>query len=245
MKKFLAILVTICLITSVLCVAAVPASAAGGLNIIVCGLSSDGLMWGIGIYDDFEDAWNEAIYYATHLDEAWNSSERYESEEDRPAVEGFERIVVDFYDDWNADSNDSFGSGIGFKDGSIYVPNDAKITVNLGGHTIKRGLTGHSKAVYIDAGADVEIYNGTVIGGIHADKNAKAAIKNVNVTGNTVTFGNGSARYASIFGEGSFAMIVSLLTLVVSIACMGITLSLKKKLDSVVTNNTKPMPKNH
>lgn len=231
MKKILAILMTICLLASMLCITALPASA-GGYTISVCGLSEDGLEWALGIYDDFEDAWNEAIYYATHLEEAWNSSVRYESEYDRPAVEGFSRITVAFYDDWRADINGSFGSGIGFKDGAIYVPGDAKITVNLGGHTITRSLTGdgaNSTALYIDAGADVKIYNGTIIGDVHSDKNAKAAINNVYVAGNTLNSGNVPARYASIFGEGSLSMIVAILALAASAVSICLTVAYNKK----------------
>ena len=226
MKRILAIVMTIFLLASVLCVTAVPVSA-GGFTVSVCGIGNDGLVWAVGVYDNFEEAWNEAIYYATHLEEAWNSAERYESEYDRPAVEGFSRILVDFYDDWNADGNGSFGSGIGFKDGAIYVPSDAKIEVNLGGHTINRGST-DGEAVFIDAGADVDIYNGSIIGGVHMDKKTKPTISNIKI-GDTVENGNASTRYASIFGEGSLSMIVAILALVASVAAVGISVSSNKK----------------
>jgi hypothetical protein len=244
MKKVFAILMTIFLLTGVLCVTAVPV-AAGGFTVSVCGYSYDNLEWGISVHDNFEDAWNDAVYHATHLEEAWNSAERYESEEDRPAVEGFSHIIVYVYDDWNADSTGSFGSGIGFKDGMIYVPKDAKIVVNLGGHSINRGLAGaNGNAMYIDAGADVKIQNGTVIGGIDADKNATASIKNVYVAAATSAKGLalenyvGPVRVASIFGEGTLSTVVAILALGVSVACVGITLSLKKKLTPSSCNNT-------
>lgn len=231
MKKFLAIIMTICVLASVFCIATIPATAAGGLSVIVCGMGYDGITWGLSIHDDFEKAWNEAIYYSTHLEEAWNGAVRYESEYDRPAIEGFEYITLDFYDDWNADSNGDFGSGIGFKDGEIYVPDGAKIKINLGGHTINRGVTGNAvkeNAMYIDAGADISILNGTIIGNVHSDKNAKVRIHNVYVTDNAEN-GNVSARSASVLGEGSFAMIISILTLVASIVSICLTVAFNKK----------------
>jgi hypothetical protein len=41
---------------------------------------------------------------------------------------------------------------------------------------------------------------------------------------------------ASIFGEGSLTMIVAILALALSAACMGVTLSMKKKLVPVAAN---------
>jgi hypothetical protein len=40
----------------------------------------------------------------------------------------------------------------------------------------------------------------------------------------------------SIFGEGSLTMIVAILALALSAACMGVTLSMKKKLVPVAAN---------
>lgn len=228
MKKIFAIIMVVCVLASVLCVAAAPAASASGFSVSVCGLSKDGLAWAIGIHEDFEEAWNEAVYYATHLDEAWDCAVRYESENERPAEEGFIRIVVDFYDDWNADSNGEFGSGIGFKDGAIHVPSGAKIAINLGGHTISSGkMTG--KVMSIDAGADVNIYNGTIKGDVHTDAGAKLVNNNVYIAGNTIKKANATARFASIFGEGSLTVIVSLLSLVASVAAICISCTVYKK----------------
>ena len=241
MKKIFAVLVAICMMASMLCVAAVPVSAGGDYTASVCGLSADGLEWAIGIYENFEDAWNEAIYYATHLEEAWNSSIRYESEEERPAEEGFTHIIVNLYGDWNADGNGTFGSGIGFRDGAIYVPSNARIIVDLGGHCIRRGLAGdeaNGEAMYIDAGADVKISNGTIIGGLHTDKNAKADVSNVYVAGGTPESRSVPSRFASIFGEGSLTNIL----LIISLVASGISIFLtvyynKKKAAPVAANN--------
>ena len=58
MKKFIAILMTVFLLASALGIAAVPASAAPEYTVTVCGLGKDGLVWAIGLYEDFEDASN-------------------------------------------------------------------------------------------------------------------------------------------------------------------------------------------
>ena len=218
---------TICLLTSMFCVAAVPASA-GGFSIVVCGLSDDGCEWGIGIYDDFEEAWNEATYYAVNLEEAWNSAERYETEEEREnGAKGFVRIIVYLYDDWNA-TDGVFGSGYGFMDGAIYVPADAKLTVNLDGHTIN-GSNANGTAIYIDESADVTISGGVVTGKIDAHKKAKSDVYNVYATADLLS-GKGSAvRYGSIFGEGSLTMIVAILALISSAVAICISVTHNKK----------------
>lgn len=228
MKKFFAVFMTLCLLAGVFCVSAVP-SFAGGFSATVCGLSADGLEWALGVYDDFEDAWNDAIYYATHLEEAWNSSVRFESEADRPAVEGFERVIIAFYDNWNAAPDGSFGSGIGFKDGAIYVPDNAKITADLSGYTIDcKKLDG--TALYVDAGADMILRNGSVKGRVHADSKAKTSLRNVYVSGDTSLISqNTSSRFGSIFGDGSVSTIVSFIALAAAAAAIGIVLTRSKK----------------
>lgn len=155
-------------------------------------------------------------------------------------MEGYSRISVEIYDDLNADSNGSFGSGEGFKNGAIYIPNGSKITLDLRGHTINRGSAGddaNSKAVYADAGSDFKISNGTVIGGVHVDKKANATIDNVYVTERDAENGNSSAYTASIFGEGSLAMIVVILTFVASCISIFLTVHYNKKKETSVTGN--------
>ena len=149
---------------------------------------------------------------------------------------GFERIIVDIYDDWNADSNGKFGSGVGFKNGVIYVPSNAKITVNLGGYTINGGEK-KGKVMQVDAGADFNIYNGTIVGDIHAESKAKLSINNVYVAGNTIQIVRAAIGSASIFGEGSLTMIISLLALIASVAAIVVNVSDKKKAVSKSTNN--------
>ena len=223
MKKIFAIIMTICLMTTALCVSALPVSAGGDFKLVVCGQGYDGRYWLINAYDEFEKGWNDAVYYATHLDEAWdNCNYYYETEEERAEVEGLTHILVEVHTNWNADSNGSFGKGIGFKDGAIFVPEFAKMDINLCRHIINNGNAGKN-AIYIDAGAQVDIYSGTVVGGIHVDRNADAYI---NVSTDS---GNGSAYSASIFGEGSLTMIVAILTLVVSCISLFLTVHYNKK----------------
>ena len=176
MKKIFAIIMTICLMTTALCLSALPVSAGGDFKLVVQGRGYDGRYWLIDTYEDFEKGWNEAVYYATHLDEAWdNCNYYYETEEERAEVEGLTRILVEVCLDWDADSNGSFGKGIGFKDGAIFVPEFAKMDINLCRHIINNGGSGKN-AIHIDAGAQANIYSGTVVGGIYVNQHADARI---------------------------------------------------------------------
>lgn len=221
MKKFFAIIMTICLMTTALCASALPVSAGSDFKLVVQGRGYDGRYWLINTYEDFEKGWNEAVYYATHLDEAWDACNYfYETEEERAEVEGLTRILVEVCLDWDADSNGSFGKGIGFKDGAIFVPERAKMDIDLCRQTINNGNAGKN-AIYIDAGAQVDIYRGTVVGGIYVNQHADARIN--------VSTGNDSAYSGSIFGEGSLTMIVAILTLVVSCISLFLTVYYNKK----------------
>ena len=229
MKKIFAIIMTICLMTTALCFSALPVSAGGDFKIVVQGRGYDDRYWLIGAYEDFEEGWNEAVYYATHRDEAWDACNYfYETEEERAEVEGLTRILVEVCLDWDADSNGSFGKGVGFKDGAIFVPEFAKMDINLCRHTISNGNSGKN-AIHIDAGAQANIYSGTVVGGIYVNPHADARI-NVSTD---------SAYSASIFGEGSLTMIVAILTLVVSCISLFLTVYFnKKKAVPAAANNT-------
>ena len=229
MKKFFAIIMTICLMTTALCASALPVSAGSDFKLVVQGRGYDGRYWLINTYEDFEKGWNEAVYYATHLDEAWDACNYfYETEEERAEVEGLTRILVEVCLDWDADSNGSFGKGIGFKDGAIFVPEFAKMDVNLCRHIINNGGSGKN-AIHIDAGAQANIYSGTVVGGIYVNQHADARIN--------VSTGNDSAYSASIFGEGSLTMIVAILTLVVSCISLFLTVYYNKEKAVLVAAN--------
>ena len=236
MKKILAILMAICMLASVICIAVVPASAAGGDIIVVGARANNGRVWVLGYYEDLEEAWNDAVYYSTNLDEAWDRAYEYDLGYEREDGENFVRVIVEVYGDWYADSNGSFGSGIGFKDGALYAPSCAKLEVTLNGGSITC-KNASDRAFYIGAGATVDIYNGTVIGKIYADKNANLHTNNIYVAGNFTRSVGGSTRYGSIFGEGSLAMIVAITALIASAAAIVVSVSSKKKAVPATSNN--------
>ena len=190
MKKFLAILMAICMMATLLCVPAfaaesadkLPAPAAGTV-LRITAMKGDSIEL-IDDYPDFEEGWNEAMEYA-------NDMEDY----------GYDRIVVDLYADWNAVGGrftDDFFNGAGFKNDTIYFNDDVKMTLNMNGHTINGGFTAgrgrrDGEVMYIDTYADVIINNGTITGGgsfngaggIHINSKAKVTLNNVKVVGNT------------------------------------------------------------
>ena len=188
MKKFLAILLAICMMASLLCVPAFAAESAdelpapsAGTVLRITAIKGDGIEL-VGDHTSFEDGWNEAMEYA-------NDMEDY----------GYDRIVVDLYADWNAvggEFTDDTFNGAGFKSDTIYFNDDVRMTLNMNGYTIDRGLNNYrsnGEVMYIDTYADVIINNGTITGGgsfngaggIHINSKAKVTLNNVNVVGNT------------------------------------------------------------
>ena len=237
MKKFLAILMTIFMLASAICIAVVPASAAGGDIIVVGARANNGRVWVLGYYGDLEEAWNDAVYYSTNLDEAWDRAYEFDLGYEREEGEDFVRVNVEVYGDWSADSNGSFGSGIGFRNGALYAPSGSKLEVTLNGGSITC-KNASDRAFYIGAGATVAIYNGTVFGEIYADKNASLRTNNIYVAGNSAGSVSGSTRYGSIFGDGSLTMIVALLALIASAVSIFLTVYYnKKKAVPVAANN--------
>ena len=189
MKKFLAILLAICMMASLLCVPAFAADSADelpapapGTVLRITAIKGDSIEL-VGDHTSFDDGWNDAMEYA-------NDMEDY----------GYDRIVVDLYADWNAvggEFTDDTFNGAGFKSDTIYFNDDVKMTLNMNDHTINRGLTAglrrrDGEVMYIDTYADVIINNGTITGGgsfngaggIHINSKAKVTLNNVNVVGN-------------------------------------------------------------
>ena len=203
MKKFLAILLAICMMASMLCVPAFAAESANelpapaeGTVIRVKATKGNGEVL-IGDYADFEDGWNDAMGLAGDTGEM--------------KKEGYDRVVVDFYSDWIAKGffTDDWLNGDGFKNDTIYIPDDAKVTLNLRGHTINRGLTYlqlDGEVMYIDDGADVIINDGTITGGysengaggIYIISDATVTLNNVHVIDNAADDddGGGIALYS-------------------------------------------------
>ena len=190
MKKFLAILMSICMMASLLCVpafAAEPTDEPASSTVLrVSALKKNGDTVVIQDYDNFKDAWDYAMGLAGNSETMEKSS--------------YDRVIVDFYADWNAvlgGFNDDFLDGNGFYNDVIYIPECAKVTINLKGHTINRGLDrvkAYGEVMYIDNKADVIINDGTITGGygssgdaggINIQENAKVTLNKVHVIGNT------------------------------------------------------------
>ena len=190
MKKIFAILMTICLTAIALSVTAFAEEApAAGVVLRVSATEKGG--WGnvkIHDYTNFEEGWEAAVTFARNED----------------SMKNYSCVVVDFYADWNANAEGEFGDsdGLGFRFSTICVPEDVRITLNLNGHTINRGLKVceyDGEVMYFHENADVVINNGTISGGwsynggggIHAN-NANVTLNNVNLVGNRTTDDDGA-----------------------------------------------------
>ena len=200
MKKILAILITIFLMASALCVTAFAASDVLTISAIVKGKPVV-----IDSYDNFKDGWNAAMEIAGDNDEMGNN--------------GYERIVVDLLTDWEANDDGQFSDdwigGDGFKNDTILIPAEARVTLNLNGHTIDRGLTkdeDDGEVIFINDDADVIINNGTITGGfsnsegggLYIEGGANVTLNNVNLTGNAVKGDDGAAIY--MYGGSTLTM---------------------------------------
>ena len=190
MKKFLAILMAVCMMATLLCVPAFAAEPADepdpGTVLRVSALKKNGDSVLIKDYDNFTNGWNYAMGLAA-------DSEKMEESD-------YERVVVDLYADWKADKRGYFTNNYSGESGFYYhaisVPAGAKVTLNLNGHTIDRGLnreTSYGEVMYIDNKADIIINDGTITGGYGASGdaggmdiqyNAKVTLNNVHVFGN-------------------------------------------------------------
>ena len=190
MKKFLAILMAICMMASMLCVSAfaaesadkLPAPADGTLLRVTANKGDDIVL--IGDYTDFEEGWSAAMGLAGDTGDMKKA--------------GYDRVIVKFYSDWKAEYGYFTTDWInddGFKHDTICIPEDAKVTIDLNGHTINRNRSvvyPNGEVMYIDEDADVIIKNGTITGGwsdngaggIHVN-GANVTLENVNVEGNT------------------------------------------------------------
>ena len=200
MKKFFAILMAICMMATLICVPAFAAESADELPTPAAGtvlrataLLKDGkTIEFIGDYNNFEDGWNAAMDIAGDTKKMKNNN--------------YDRVVVDLLANWTAtdgEFTDDFWNGPGFDWDTIYIPDDARVTLNLNGHTINRGMTTweyNGEVMYIDCNADVIINNGTITGGwscngaggIHINDGANATLNNVNVVGNKVDDDDGA-----------------------------------------------------
>lgn len=210
MKKLFAVILIICMMTALLSTTAVGSSA----DVLrVNGQKKDGTLVALKTYTIFDDGWNEAMEKA--IDQDWMNDE------------GYVRIVVDLLADWNAvegEFTEDYFNGKGFNWDAIYIYDEARITLNLNGHTINRGLTDweyNGEVIYVDEDADFVInggknaedpQTGTITGGfscngaggIHVNDGAKVTLNNVNLVGNAVEDDTGSA--IAIFDGATLTM---------------------------------------
>ena len=189
MKKLLTIIFTFCFLTTIICIFASAEKQTKlftpkeGTVMRVCGQKDDSLEL-IGDFDVLEKGWNAAMRYAMSAS-FMNDC-------------GYSRIVVDLLKDWDAvdgQFTEEWDNGEGFNWDAIYFQPDVKITLNLNGHTINRGLSTweyNGEVIYIDSDADVIINNGKITGGyscngaggIHINSGANVVLNNVNITKN-------------------------------------------------------------
>ena len=147
MKRILAILMIICLLASALSVTAFAAGATV-LHVVAERRGEEPKV--IGDYDNFQDGWNAAMEIAGDKDEM--------------RANNYTRIVVDLYADWEANKDgeftDEIWNGPGFDNDTIYVPAEAKVMINMNGHTIDRGLTeaeDDGEVIFVNDDADVNV----------------------------------------------------------------------------------------
>jgi hypothetical protein len=184
MKKTLAILMMICLLAGALSITAFAANEpATGVVMTVSGLTKDGPVK-IEDYTSFEAGWNSAMEKAK--DSKYLDNNQYD------------RIVVDLLADWKANEKGVFGDddGVGFPEYTIYIPEEARVMLNMNGHTIDRGLGDRNQfdgeVIYIDEKADVIIN-----GGKSGDAIARA--DDTNATFGTITGGNNDGGAGGIY----------------------------------------------
>ena len=204
MKKFFAIILTLCLMACALCITAFAAEAGEGVVLRVSAEKKDGSIVVIEDYKVFEDGWNAAMELAV------NSKEMNKND--------YARVVVDIYADWNAVNGEftkEFFNGKGFNWDAIYIQPNVRMTLNLNGNTINRGLTEweyNGEVMYIDKRADVIINEGTITGGfscngaggIHINDGANVVLNNVNIVGNSTDDDDGAG--IAVYGGATLTM---------------------------------------
>ena len=205
MKRIFAILMTICLLAGALSITAFAADEpATGVVMTVSGLTNDGPVK-IENYTSFEAGWNFAM----------------EKAKDRKYLDDnqYDRIVVDLLADWKANAKGVFGDddGVGFPEDTIYIPEKARVMLNMNGHTIDRGLGDRNQfdgeVIYIDENADVIIN-----GGKNGDTIARADDTNATVQFGTITGGNNDGGAGGIYIQDDAKVILNNVKIVNNVA---------------------------
>ena len=152
MKKIIAILAALFLMASTFCVTTF-AEESQPIVMEISGLKNDGkTIVSLNYWTKFADGWECAVDFA--------------EDDDFMEEQDLDRIIVDFYADWNANDDGEFGksSWDGFQFSTIYVPSDTRITINLNGHTINRGLGDNNEydgeVICVNDNADLIINGG-------------------------------------------------------------------------------------
>ena len=214
MKKIILLIVSVCLLASVLCLSVFaagtaddkPASAPAKGVVLRISAEKNGKQYPVVVEDhtNFEDGWNAAMKLAADFKEL--------------NKQGYKRVIVDIYSDWKAvdgEFSDDLFNGKGFNWDTIYFPSGVDVTLNLNGHTVDRGLTAYQyngEVMYVDSKANVTINNGTIkggwscngAGGIHINDGANVTLNDVNLKGNTVEDDDGAAIAA--YGGATLTM---------------------------------------
>ena len=188
MKRFLEIILAVCMMASVLC-----------LNVFAAEAPASDIVLRVSALKEGEST-PEVIKEYTSFIDGWNDAMKLAGNEDEMEKNNYDRVVVDLYADWVPGN---FGTGDGFKSNAIMVPEDACVTINANGHTINRGLykiVKNGGVMYIDENADVIINDATITGGdnlsaaggIQIMDKAKVTLNNVNVVGNRSTSSDGA-----------------------------------------------------
>ena len=212
----------VCVMVSTLFATAVSVSAEVSDTVVmtVSGMTENGSKILTEHYYNFESAWNDAARYAK--DHEWMQQN------------GVICIVVDLQADWIAEKGKFGKDNVGFKENTIYIPENTKMMINMQGHTIDRGLTkaedhgevifmGKNSTLIINGGyIDDEIvelgadpgdtkmgtitggYSDSGAGGIHLDGYNNLVLKNVHVVGNGTKGERGAA--IALFNDSTLTM---------------------------------------
>ena len=209
MKKIFAIIMAICVMTSMLCVPSFAATSSNDDAIRVSGLTRGGDIVELGSYKTHAEGWEAATDFARNRSYM--------------QMGNYDRIVVDLLENWVAVGGQFCCEGEGFNDdGAIRFYDKTRITLNMNGYTIDRGMTDwdyNGEVIFIADDADVIInggksgdaiigpdedpgdvkmgkitggFSGNGAGGIHIEE-ASVTLNNVRLVGNKVEDDDGAA----------------------------------------------------
>ena len=204
MKKIFAIALTLCLMVSALCVMTFTASAE---EPTVPAEPAAGVVMRVSALKNGDSVYYPEKYDFTSFEEGWNAATELADNSDVMKANDLDRVVVELYANWKANTKGEFGDsdGLGFQWSTIYVPGKARMTINMNGHTIDRGLGENNEldgeVICVEKKANLIINDGTITGGnsdngaggIHVEDGAHITLNNVKVDGNTVDDDDGGA----------------------------------------------------